>query len=253
MKEKILLVAGGSDPAGSEIDGTMDSAYNRQHAFGNQLALRMDRRPINIAMRGASNGAITRSVLEWFDKFYDPATQDVFVLIGWANSSRMEAPFHRPTWYNEQNEFADWTSETTNDYLQIQHGNRPGNSDERDIYETYTDFIIKNEIFLEVLSATYALQLQYFFKHNTVPYLMVNTLYQFTKSNHHIQFYLKQIDGKRYLNFDDPEEPFYYKYASLGYKNLKAQYYHHSEEPHWRYADLLRDYIHENNLEDPYV
>jgi hypothetical protein len=253
MKEKILLIAGGSDPAGSEIDGTPDSTYNRQHSFGNQLALRLDRKPINIAMRGVSNGCITRSVLEWFDKFYDENTMDVFVLVGWANSSRMEAPFHRPTWYNEQNPSADWVSETSFDFLQVQHGNKSPNRDERDILDRYNDFIIHEEIFLEILSANYALQLQYFFKMKKIPYLLVNTLYQFTKSNNHIQFYLKQIDSKRYLDFDNNEEPFYYKYAAMGYKNLKAQYFHHSEEPHLRYAEHLQSYIKQHNLEDPNV
>ena len=253
MKEKIILIAGGSDPAGSEIDGTPDSAYNREHSFGNQLAKRLNRRPINIAMRGVSNSCIMRSVLEWFEKFYDSNTMDVFVLVGWANSSRMEAPFHRPTWYNEQNPNADWVSETSFDYLQIQHGLKSPNRDERHILDRYNDFIIHDEIFLEILSANYALQLQYFFKMNKVPYLLVNTLYQFTKTNNHIQFYLRQIDGKRYLDFDNNEEPFYYKYAAMGYKNLKAQYFHHSEEPHLRYAEHLQNYINQHNLEDPNV
>lgn len=253
MKEKILLIAGGSDPAGSEIDGTPDSEYNRQHSFGNLLAKHLGRRPINIAMRGVSNGCITRSVLEWFQKFYDSETMDVFVLVGWANSSRMEAPFYRPTWYNEQNPNADWVSETSFDYLQIQHGNKTANRDERDIYDRYNDFIIHDEIFLEILSANYALQLQYFFKMQKIPYLLVNTLYQFTKTNNHIQFYLSQIDRNRYLDFDNNEEPFYYKYAAMGYKNLKAQYFHHSEEPHWRYSEHLRDHIIKYNLEDPNV
>ena len=35
MKEKIMLIAGGSDLAGSEIDGSDDSYYNRDNSFGN--------------------------------------------------------------------------------------------------------------------------------------------------------------------------------------------------------------------------
>lgn len=37
MKEKIMLVTGCSHAGGSEIDGTEDSAYNREHSFGNVL------------------------------------------------------------------------------------------------------------------------------------------------------------------------------------------------------------------------
>jgi len=253
MKEKILLIAGCSNSSGSEIDGSPDSEYNRQHSFGNQLALRLDRKPINIAMRGVSNPAIARSVLEWFNKCYDQETMDVFVLVGWTSSSRMEAPLHRPTWYNEQNPNADWISESAYNFLQVHHGAKPGNADEQPIYERYPMFIVNEEIFLEILSANYALQLQYFFKSKSIPYLQVNTLYQFTKFNHHIEFYLNQIDRTRYLDFDKPEEAFYYKYADLGYKNLKAQYFHHSEEPHWRYADHLLEHIKTHNLEDKNV
>lgn len=250
MKEKILLIAGCSNSSGSEIDGTPDSRYNRDHSFGNQLALRLDCKPVNIAMRGVSNPAIARSVLEWFDKCYDAESMDVFVLVGWTSSSRMEAPLHRPTWYNEQNPHADWISESSYNFLQVHHGAKPGNSDEREIYERYPMFIVNEEIFLEILSANYALQLQYFFKSKNIPYLQVNTLYQFTQLNHHIEFYLNQIDRLRYLDFDNPKEAFYYKYADLGYKNLKAQYFHHSEEPHWRYADHLLEHIKQHNLED---
>jgi hypothetical protein len=248
MREKIMLIAGGSDPAGSEIDGTMDSEYNRQHSFGNLLANKLGYRPINIAMRGVANGAITRSILEWFQLFYKPEEMDVFVLIGWANSSRMDAPCHRPTWYNEQNPNADWTSKTTCDFIQIQHGNKPLNPDEMVIYNSYDAFIIANEAYLEVISATHSLQLQYFFNMHKVPYLQVNTLYQFTKNNTHVKFYLDLIDRKRYLDFDNPNEPFYYRYANMGYKNTKAKYWHHGEEPHRLYSEHLYKHITENNL-----
>ena len=39
--EKIMLIAGCSHAAGSEIDGTEDSVYNRQHSFGALLAVKM--------------------------------------------------------------------------------------------------------------------------------------------------------------------------------------------------------------------
>jgi hypothetical protein len=38
IKEKILLIAGCSHTAGSEIDGSEDSKHNRKHSYGNQLA-----------------------------------------------------------------------------------------------------------------------------------------------------------------------------------------------------------------------
>jgi hypothetical protein len=58
MKERVLLIAGCSHAAGSEIDGTEDSIYNRQHSFGNLLAEKLGRRPINIASSAANNQCI---------------------------------------------------------------------------------------------------------------------------------------------------------------------------------------------------
>lgn len=248
-KERILLIAGCSNASGSEIDGTPDSKYNREKSFGNVLACNLGRKPVNIAMRGISNPAIARSVLEWFNDQHTE-NMDVFVLIAWTNSSRMESPLHRPTWYNEQNPHADWVSATSFDFLQINHVNIPGHADEKAIYERYCNFIINEEIFLEILSANLSLQLQFFFKSIKIPYLQVNTLYQFTEPNQHTSFYLDQIDSLRYLNFKDNSEPFYYKYANMGYKNYKAQYFHHGEEPHRLYAEHLHDYIVTHNLEN---
>jgi len=87
-----MLIAGCSHAAGSEIDGTGDSKYNRQHSFGNLLAEKLGYRPINIAVTAATNMGIARSVLQWFSEQYDPAVQEVFVLIAWAECSRMEMP-----------------------------------------------------------------------------------------------------------------------------------------------------------------
>ena len=88
---KYLLAAGCSHTAGSEIDGTEDSEYNRQNSFAGILAEKLDRKLINIASHGSSNPTIARSVLEWFDENYK-GDMDVFTLVGWAESSRMEIP-----------------------------------------------------------------------------------------------------------------------------------------------------------------
>ena len=61
-----MLIAGCSHAAGSEIDGTLSSPDNRKASFGNRLAEMMNHVPINIARNGSSNGAIHRSVLNWF-------------------------------------------------------------------------------------------------------------------------------------------------------------------------------------------
>ena len=68
MKEKILLIAGCSHSAGSEIDGKEDSAANRKNSFGGLIAKNLKRRPINISHVGATNSGIARQVINWFEK-----------------------------------------------------------------------------------------------------------------------------------------------------------------------------------------
>ena len=80
MKEKILLIAGCSHSAGSEIDGKEDSAANRKNSFGGLIAKNLKRRPINISHVGATNSGIARQVINWFEKEYDPETMNVNVL-----------------------------------------------------------------------------------------------------------------------------------------------------------------------------
>ena len=43
-KEKILLIAGCSHAAGSEIDGKEDSKYNREHSYGALVAKKLKRK-----------------------------------------------------------------------------------------------------------------------------------------------------------------------------------------------------------------
>ena len=90
-----MLIAGCSHAAGSEINGLEDSVYNRQHSFGNLVAFNYGYRPINIAQNGMTNSGITRSILKWIEKFYDPSKMEVFVLVSWTESTRLEIPATR--------------------------------------------------------------------------------------------------------------------------------------------------------------
>jgi len=246
MSDKILLIAGGSDPAGSEMDGNEDSLFNRQNSFGNLLANKIGYTPVNIAISGSANTGITRSVLEWFDTEYKPNSK-VFVLIGFADSIRMEAPWHRPTWHNKNNAYADWFSQTSVDYMRITPALQKYNDDE-DLIEDYQRFMACAENFLQIYSANLVLQLQYFFNSKKIPYLLLNTLYMFDKNMKQLQWYLKQIDNKRYINFDNNDESFFTRYDKLGFKNNLAKYLHHGIEPHKLYAEYLYKHITTHNL-----
>jgi len=244
MKEKLLLISGCSHAAGSEIDGTSDSAYNRQHSFGNLLAGKLGRRPVNIALSGSTNQGIARTVLEWMDKNYDPDTQDLMVLTSWTESTRMEIPMTRPTHYEQWNTSSDFLSEQSRGFFRVNFGYKGTHKDEQEIIARCHSFMVDpmNQVYLEILSASIVLKMQYFFKLHNIPYLMCNTMHMFSDDDH-LRFYLSLIDQTTYFNMTDGKEDFYWKYDRLGYKNTKATYWHHGEEPHSLYADELFSFI----------
>ena len=243
---KICLIAGCSHSAGSEIDGEVDSPFNRQHSYGNLLAQKLGYTPVNIAVSGYTNSAIARSVLEYCSE-HD--TSDLFVVVGWTESSRIEAPFQYPTWHQQQNgKYCDWFSNSSTDFLQI-NVNYTGYSErERDIQEDYRRFVINQTPYTEITSANLILQLQYFFKSKNIDYLMCNTIHMFSPENEkYLKFYLNSIDTGKYYNYNNNNESFYPKYINLGYTNSKAKYGHHSDIPHQLYADELYNFIKANN------
>lgn len=248
MSEKIMLIAGCSHTCGSEIDGNADSIYNRQNSYGNLLANKLGYKPINIAVCGYTNSAIARSVLEWFDSCYT-VDQEIFVLIGWTESSRVEAPFQYPTWHNEVNgKYCDWFSSSSTDFLQINPSYSGYSEREREIQNDYQTFVVRRTEFMEVLSANLVLQLQYFLKLNNCKYLMTNNSHMFSIENDKfLSQYYKLIDNNNYYNCCKNDNSFYTKFKNLGYTNNKARYGHHGEEPHSLYAQELYDYLQEQS------
>ncbi len=243
--KKIMLIAGCSHTAGSEINGTEDSKYNRQHSYGNQLAYKLGYEPINFAEPGSTNPTIARSILEWFRNNYKPEEMKVFVLIGWTESTRMEVPFHRTSWYDFHNTHHDWFSESGRDYLRINMGWEGIDPEERELIPAYHRFMANNTQYLEIVSANAVLQLQYFLKMHKVDYTMCNVMHMFT-SDKHLDFYTSLIDTTKYMNMDDNDLSFYTRYKNEGYTNPKAKYWHHDETPHRLYAEELFKFIGEN-------
>ncbi len=245
MKEKIALIAGCSHSAGSEIDGRLDCSYNRNNSFGSLLADKLGYRPINIAINGASNTGIARSILMWFDEHYDSESMDVYVIVGWTESSRLEIPAkHRPSDFHSGNPAVDWYDSSANSYLRINYGWEGNDPEERAMVPNYQKFMTENETYLEYQAATNVLLVQYFLKSLNVPYIMCNTMHMFVPDDHYVSYLLKMIDSKCYYNFDKgQDDSFYWKYRNLGYENTKAKYWHHSEEPHRLYAEELYKFI----------
>lgn len=240
---KKFLIAGCSHAAGAEIDGSQDSFYNREHSFGNQLAGLLGRQPVNISSSGSTNATIARDVLEWCNKNLN---DDLFVLVSWTESSRLEVPVDRIQWYELENASADWFSEHSRPFLRINQGWTGADSWEKDLLPRYQEFIAENLTFMEIYSANLVLQLQYYFKSNNIKYLMTNSMHMFGNSKQ-LASYIDKIDKSSYYNCLDNEQSFYWKYKNLGYTNPKAKYWHHGETPHSLYAKELFDFLNEKN------
>jgi hypothetical protein len=246
--KKILLIAGCSHAAGAEIDGTMDSPYNRKSCFGSVLADKLERIPINLALHGASNSTIARSVLNWFNNEYDADTMEVSVVVSWTESSRLEVGVERGYGYNTEggSPNADWFDPTANSYYRVNFGWTGGDDYEKAITPSYHRFMAENSTMLEIWAANFVLQLQYFFKWKNIPYVMCDSMHMFTLTDKFVKQYVDLIDSDHYFNLNKgDDETFYWRYTNMGFKNPKAKYWHHNEVPHALYAEELHNFIKE--------
>lgn len=247
--QKIMLVAGCSHAAGSEIDGQEDSAYNRQQSFGGLLANKLGYKLINVSQNGMTNSGIARSVLQWFYKFYNPELMEVFVLIAWTESLRLEVPSNqRIFYYNPSSMSADWFDNTANYFFRINLGYMGGDDLERELFPYYHEFMAKNEHMLELMTINYILQLQYFLQSKNCKYLMCNSMHLCTLPNKINEMYLKLIDTRYYYKLTKNEDCFFWKFKNEGYTNPKAKYWHHGEEAHRLYAEELYRFLGENDV-----
>lgn len=235
MKNRLLLINGCSHAAGSEIDGSEDSKFNRSQSFGNILAEKLDRFPINIAVPGSTNATIARSTINWIEQTFNDDI-DLHVLVSWTDSSRVEAPIN---WLNGHVPVAhDWFDNSILNFLRINQGSPVNNNNEKSVIEFWKDFIVNQLNWLEIYSLNLALQLQYYLKSKKISYIMCNAGY-FVKPDLHQNHYINLIDQKFFYHIDNPDESFYLKYKNLGYTNPKAKYWHHNEVPHKLFAEEL--------------
>ena len=245
---RTMLIAGCSHAAGLEIITTDDSTINRQKSFGNLLANKIGYTPVNIATSGCGNVAIARSVIEWVNSHHDPENTELVVLIAWTESSRMEIPSPVDCYYKSANMCSDDYSFTNDMFLRINFGmpTLTLSSEDKSRIEYYQEFMANNLSYLEILSANYILQLEYFLKMKNIKYAMCETMQLFSE-NRHIKPYLDMIDTSYYMNFNNKEESFWWKYKNLGFVNENAKYWHHSSIPHELFAESLLAFIDEGN------
>jgi hypothetical protein len=245
MKNKLMLIAGCSHTAGSEIDGTEDSQYNRSHCYGAILAEKMGYTPINIAEPGSTNPTIARSILQWFSTEYNADTMEVFVVIGWTENIRMEVPTERINWYDRHCKHWDWYPNTSRYYWRVNMGYEGGDPEEKELIPRYQKFMAENERYLELVTMNAVLQTQYFLKSKNVNYVMCNTMHLVTE-NTHTKFYISCVDRTKYMDFMENDKAFYWYYRNLGFTNPKAKYWHHDGIPHKLHAEELYNFIERN-------
>jgi len=241
-KQKKLLIVGCSHCAGSEIDGTQDSAYNRSKSFGSILANMLDREPINISLNGSTNSTISRTCIEYIENNYNSDLDDMMVLIAWTESARIEMPSGGvDVDYFPANEGISMYPPSCKNFYHINLGYKGIHDHEKSIINDTHKFMIKFPTFVEILSANFVLQLQYFCKSKNIPYIMCNTMHMF-EPEISLNYYIDLIDKKNYFGFYD-REGFYWKYRNLGFNNPKATYWHHGEEPHRLFANELYQFL----------
>lgn len=237
-----MLIAGCSHASGSEIDGTQDSVYNREQSFGGQFARKMGYEPVNIASVGSTNPTIARNVIEWITENYNSSDMDLYVLIAWTESSRMEAPAGRIINYHEWNPNTSWYTTSDTEFYRINLGHDGGSPDERELFPIYHRFMVDNLVYLEIYTVNLILQLQYFLNCKNINYVMCNTMGMVSDAVQ-LKTYVNLIDQYKYMEFHDHTESFWWLYKRLGYVNKLAKYWHHGLEPHTLFAEKLYNFV----------
>ena len=232
-----MLVAGCSHAAGSEIDGTEDSDYNRQQSFGNLVAKELEYEAINIASGAATNPTIARNILEWIDENYLPDEMHLRVIVAWTESSRIELPHSTRIFRYYQPNIA-WESKTDLFYQRVNLGYPGSTEEEKRTIPGYQKFVANNLVYFELLTINLILQIQFYLKMKQLDYIMCSTMPMFS-DNTHINHYINKVDESRYLNFNNDAEAFFWKYRNAGYTNPKAKYWHHNEVPHQLFAEQI--------------
>lgn len=247
-----LLITGCSHAGGFEIDGGFDTASNREKSFGNVLAKKLDRVPFNLGIGGAANGTIARNTLEYLTNSYDRSKDDIFVLVCWSESIRMEVPIadkNHYQLYDDGNLGSAKFYKDNNKFMMINPGMESTDPYVRFRLPMYKNFIARNTSYLEIYSANLVLMLQNYLKGNNIQYMMCNTMSMFTDTEHY-KLLVDLIDTKCYYNCFNNDASFFSKYRDLGYVNEKAVYWHHGEEPHRLYADELFKFYSDNYLKN---
>ena len=244
---KKAIIAGCSHTAGFELDGSEDSQYNRDNSWGSQLATMLGMEPINLALGGASNSAISRQVVDYLHR-QDTEPQNFFAIIGWSECMRMEIPSGWDVDIRENNCSVAQFTDSVLPFLQINAGWQ-GNTDyEKEIMPYWHKHFVDNEELMELDSIKTALATQWYLESKRIPYIMCNTMWNW-KLNRYTSSYVDLVHKTRYFQYGNNSECFYYKYLEQYGENPLAQYGHLGVEAHTEQAKRLYKHVKQYNLE----
>ena len=246
-----MVIGGCSHTAGAEIDGTMDSEYNRSKSFANRFAEKLGYIPINLAIPGATNTHIARTVTSYFDEHKDLVnnkTNDFAVMVNWTECCRLEAPV--PFEFDgDTNTSASWAL-IREKYVRVNPGYRGHSVRERPFTDLMQRFMVENETFCQIYSLNLVLQLQWFCKANNYRYFMSSAGYLHTPEyKEWTSRLIRQVDTKHFYEFrDNYNYAFYEKFKDKGMDSPLAQYGHYGEEAHRLHAEDLYNYFKKANV-----
>ena len=228
-----VVSIGCSHTHGSMIDGENGtSLYNKENAYGPQLAKLNDFNFLNLGVPGASNTYIFRATINFLQKHLQKQ-EDYIFLIGWTSINRMEMR------YDENNKF---THETIGDlidkkYIPLTAGTIKG------LIKTYQHrkMLDLSPLFYDTVQAYdewagYAFGLQKILTQKNIKHLMFNTCeeLQITENNYRI---IDNIDTTYYLHPQNSEEVFLIWGMNRGHEITEC--WHHKEEAHIAWAEYL--------------
>lgn len=229
---KLLYANGCSMTYGAELGGIGPKAeteeedkYRLEHSWPTQLGKMLNvKKTINDGWAGCSNDSILRRTFNWFGS-YKGKPEDIFVVIGWTGPGRREVRLDGGGWVSI---IPEWI---------------PPNYPMKKITKFYNKFLY-DELHSLLLSFSYFISLQSYFKLNRIPYLFFNAIHCFhQKYNNELIHYHNLLDKKNFYGFDEGDIMF----------NITKEFpcgpmLHPLEKGHKEWAKVLYNYIQKEEL-----
>lgn len=228
-----IVSIGCSHTHGSKIDGVNGTSdYNREHAYGPQLAKKNGFKFANLGQPGGSNQYIFRSAIEFIQNHMEPDEEYIF-LIGWTSIHRMELRYENHQKYRHEikadyldTKYIPFTVGTDKALMHTWH--------HRKLLDFAPLFFDDVQCFDEW--ANFAFGLTKIFEQHNLKYIMFNTCQALEETPNNKKV-IEQLDTDRYLHPLDTKEYFLMWGELQGFE--KSECWHHYEDAHIAWADVL--------------